>query len=153
GLDFSLALGLFLVAMALLFRLAADFGSVALDLLGRLAGGAALGFLFGLAALFDVAQPRIRKGAGARGALGLGQGRQHHAGAGVTLLLAGGRTRGTAHRRLRGGCRGLCNHGFRRMRLRAVAADAALATLLDHDLLGPAVAEALAHGARLDARL
>src|SRR5712671_1844666 len=34
-----------------------------------------------------------------------------------------------------------------------VAADAALAALLDHDLLGPAMAEALAYGARLDARL
>ena len=34
-----------------------------------------------------------------------------------------------------------------------VAADAALATLFHHDLLGPAMAEALAYGARLDARL
>jgi hypothetical protein len=34
-----------------------------------------------------------------------------------------------------------------------IAADAALATLFDHDLLGPAMAEALAHGARLDPRL
>jgi hypothetical protein len=34
-----------------------------------------------------------------------------------------------------------------------VAADAALAALFDHDLLGPAMAEALADGARLDARL
>src|SRR5882757_2014665 len=34
-----------------------------------------------------------------------------------------------------------------------IAANAALATRLDHDLLGPAMAEGLAHGARLDARL
>src|SRR4051794_4744393 len=40
--------------------------------------------------------------------------------------------------------------GFGRGR---VAANAALATFFDHDLLGPAMAEALAHGARLDARL
>src|SRR4029079_14214330 len=42
-----------------------------------------------------------------------------------------------------------------RMRLRCgrIAADTALAAFLDHDLLGPAVAEALADGARLDAWL
>jgi hypothetical protein len=40
--------------------------------------------------------------------------------------------------------------GFDDLRL---AADAALAALFDHDLLGPAVRETLAHGARLDARL
>jgi hypothetical protein len=36
---------------------------------------------------------------------------------------------------------------------RAIAADAALATLLDHDLFGAAVRKALAHGASFDARL
>jgi hypothetical protein len=39
--------------------------------------------------------------------------------------------------------------GFGRGR---VAADASLAAFFDHHLLGSAVAEALAHGARLDAR-
>src|ERR1700712_490985 len=38
-------------------------------------------------------------------------------------------------------------------RIRRVAANAALAALLDHHLLGPAMAKTLAHGARLDARL
>ena len=36
---------------------------------------------------------------------------------------------------------------------RRIAADPALAALLHHDLLGSAMAETLAHGARLDARL
>jgi len=50
--------------------------------------------------------------------------------------------------------RGLGNNRLGRMRLSGrVAADAALATLFDHDLLGAAVAEALAYGARLDTRL
>jgi hypothetical protein len=35
---------------------------------------------------------------------------------------------------------------------RSITADAALAALFDHDLLGPAVGKTLAHGARLDAR-
>src|SRR6202161_4250255 len=55
----------------------------------------------------------------------------------------------------RRGGRCLGDDRLRRMRLRrgAIAADAALATLFNHDLLGTAVAEALLHGARLDARL
>src|ERR1700736_4104006 len=40
-----------------------------------------------------------------------------------------------------------------RLACRRVAANAALAALLDHHLFGSAVAEALLHGARLDARL
>ena len=64
-------------------------------------------------------------------------------------------SRGRARRRLGGTWRAAWRrparaHGFPSRR---VAADAALAALFDHDLLGPAMAEALAHGARLDARL
>ena len=40
-----------------------------------------------------------------------------------------------------------------RLRRRGFAADAALAALFNHDLLGTAVAEALLDGARLDPRL
>src|ERR1700678_4481742 len=50
----------------------------------------------------------------------------------------------------------LADHRLRCVRCIAcgrIAADAALAPLFDHDLLGAAMAEALAHGALLDARL
>src|SRR6266853_855914 len=112
---------------------------------------AALAFLFRQPALFDVTDFGVGEGAGARAALILGQGAQHHARA---AARRGRRGRGTGHRRL-----DRCRLGGGRLRrvgrfgCGCVATDAALAALFDHDLLGTAMAEALAHGARLDARL
>ena len=155
GFEFGLALGLFVVAMALFLGLAAGFGGFAFGLLDAFAAGAALGFLFRHPPFFHFANAGIGERADARGVLVLGQRAEHHAG-GVAQrggLRAG--SRAAAERRLGGGC-GLGDDRFRRVRsfsdLR-IATDAALAALFDHHLLGPAVGEALAHGARLDARL
>src|SRR5260370_1410747 len=93
-----------------------------------------------------------RGGPGGRGrTFGPGQG-----GAEPGRIVARRRWRrgGTGQRRL--GRRRLGDDRLGRMlRLacRRVAANAALAALLDHHLFGSAVAEALFHGARLDARL
>src|SRR5581483_9483175 len=80
---------------------------------------------------------------------------QHHAGAAARRRGRRLRTcRGTAERRFGGsGGRGLGRGGLGRtcsFGRRSVAADAALAALLDHDLLGTAVRETLAHSAGLD---
>jgi len=150
GFEFGLALGFLVLAVTLFLGLAAGFGGLALGLLDAFLAVAALGFLFGEAALFDVADFRIGERAGAGGALILGQGAQHHARIAARRSRRG---RGTGERRL--GRRGLGDSRLGRMGFGrgGVAADPALAALFDHHLLGPAVAEALAHGARLDARL
>ena len=145
GFGLGLPLGFLFVAMPLLLGLAAGFGGFALDTLGAFADGAALGFVFGLATLFDFAHLGIGQRAGAGGTLVLGQGAQHDAGAGIARRR---RARRSGRRR---GWRRLCSN-LGCLWLRA-AVDAALAPLLDHDLLAAAVAEALAHGTRFDARL
>ena len=150
GLEFGLALGFLFLAVALFLGLAAGFGGFALGLLDTFLGVAALGFLFGEAPFLHVADLGVGQGAGARGTLVLSQGAQHHAAAARRCRRGGAGKR----RRFRG--RGLGNHRLRRMRriaARPVATDTALAALFDHHLLGAAVAEALAHGARLDAWL
>ena len=148
GLEFRLAFGFFVLTMAIFFGLAAGFGSLTFGLLNAFLAVAARGFNFGQLALFDIANLGVRQRAGARGTLILGQRAQHDARAARRRGCGG-----TGQRRL--DRRRLCDHGFGRLRLgcRRVAAKAALAALLDHHLLGTAVAEALAHGARLDARL
>jgi len=65
--------------MALILRLAAGFGGLALGLLDALAAGAALGFLFGLPAFFLLADPRVGQRTDARGVLVLSQRAQHDA--------------------------------------------------------------------------
>ncbi|MGY4283419.1 hypothetical protein ACVWXO_002639 [Bradyrhizobium sp. LM2.7] len=147
GLGLGLALGLLFVAVTFFLGLAAGFGGVALDALGAFADGAALGFLFGLATLLDLTHLGIGERAGTRRTLVLGQGPQHHAGTGVARRSSF--RHGTRRCSGRGRCR-LRNLGC--LRLWAVA-DPALAALFDHDLLAAAVAEALAHSARFDARL
>ncbi len=141
--------------MPLFLGLAAGFGGFALGLLDAFAAGAPLGFLFGHPPLFHLANAGVGKRADARGVFILGQRAEHYA-RGVarrSRLRAG--SRAAAERRLGGG-RGLGGNRFGRVRgfsdLR-VAADAALAALFDHHLLGAAMGETLAHGAGLDARL
>ena len=151
GFEFGLALGFLILPMALFFSLAAGFGRFTLGLLDALAAGAALGLFLRDLALFDVADLCVGECAGARRALVFGQRSQHDPGSIARLSRRAGR--GTHERRFRG--RGLGNDrlgrvGFRRSRF---ARQPALAALFDHHLLGPAVAEALAHGARLNARL
>ena len=144
GLEFGLALGFLVLAVALFLGLAAGFGGFALGLLDAFLAVAALGFLFRQPALFDVADLGVGERAGAGGALVLGQRAQHHA---RTAARRGRRRRGTGERRL--GRRGaLATRRLGRVRAfparRRIAADAALAALFDHDLLGAAMAEALA---------
>jgi len=130
--------------------LSARLGGFALGLFDAFAAGAALGFFFGEAAFLDVTDLGIGERAGACGAFILGQRAQHDAGTGARSC----RPRGAGARRLGGDGGGLCDNRLGRVRFRGrVATNAALATLFDHDLLGPAMAEALAYGARLDAWL
>jgi hypothetical protein len=121
-----------------------------LGLVHDLAAGAAARFFLGDLALFGFAHARIRQRMGACNALVVGQGAQHHAG---NLRCIG--------RRRRWRRRGLgCGAAFlRRLHRRRLGlgfgrpADAAAFDLLDHDLFAAAVTEALAHHARLGARL
>ena len=115
GFGLGLALGFLVLAVALFLGLAAGFGGFALGLLDAFLAVAALGFGFRDAALFDVANLGVGQRAGARGALVLGQGAQHHA----RIAARRGRRRGGAgHRRLGG--RGLGDDRLGRMR-RSVA--------------------------------
>src|SRR5207302_717070 len=123
--------------------------SFALGLLHAFLAVASPGFFFRQPALLAGADLGVGERAGARGTLILGQGAKHHAGTGTRRR----------RRRCRSGRRGLGRRRLggrlRRVRFRrgCITRDAALAAFLDHHLLGAAVAEALAHGARLDARL
>src|SRR5450755_4446993 len=149
GFELGLALGLLVLPVAFFLGLAAGFGGFALGLLDAFLAVAALGFLFGETTLFNVADFGVGERAGARRALVLGQGAQHHA----RIAARRRRRGGTGERRL--GRRCLGDSRFQRMAFcrGGVAADPALAAFFDHHLLGAAVAEALANGARLDARL
>ena len=99
GFEFGLALGFFVLPVAFFLGLAAGFGRFALGLLDALAAGAALGFFLRNAALFDVADFGVGERAGARRALVLGEGAQHHAG---IAARGGRRARGTGRWRRRG---------------------------------------------------
>ena len=151
GFEFGLALGFLFLPVTFFLGLAAGFGGFTFGLLDAFLAVAALGFLFREPALFDVAHLGVGQRASARGALILGQRAQHHARIAARRVRRRG---GTGHRRL--GRRRLGDHRLRRVRRLVrgrIAADAALAPFFDHDLLGAAMAEALAHGARLDAWL
>ena len=150
GFEFGLALGFLVLPVALFLGLAAGFGGFALGLLDAFLAVAAPGFLFGQPAFLDVADLGVGERAGAGRTLILGQRTQNDA---RTAARRSRRRCGTGKRRLGG--RGLGDDRLGRMGFGCgcLAADAALATLFDHHLLGPAMAEALAHGARLDARL
>src|SRR5580698_4929716 len=151
GFKFGLALGFLVVTMALFLGLAAGFGRFAFGLLDAFPAGAALGFFFRNTALFDIAQLGVGQRIGARRTLVLCEGAQDYAGIAARRRRRGG---GTSRR-----CRGrrfgwLGYNRFGRVRLSGtIPADPALAALLHHALLGPAVAEALAHGSGLDPRL
>jgi len=138
--------------VTILLGLAAGFGGFAFGLLDAFAAGAALGLFFGQPAFLDVTDLGVGQRACAGGTFILGQRAQHHAGAAAWRSGRSCRARGRCFCGRRGR---LGDDRLGRMRLRCgpVAADAALAALFDHDLLGPAVAEALADGARLDAWL
>ena len=138
------------MTVTLFLGLAAGFGGFALGLLDAFAAGAALGFLFGDPPFLDVANLGVGQRAGAGGTLVLGQRAQHDA---RIAARRGRRCRTAASApwaarawRQPARARGLPAQQARRR-------DAALAALLDHDLLGAAMAETLAHGAGLDARL
>src|SRR6202034_3863175 len=111
GFKFSLALGFFVLTVAIFLSLAASFSRFAFGLLNAFFARGALGFFFGDAPFFDVAHFGVGESAGARRALILGEGAQDDAG-----IVARGR------RRRRGaGCRcrgrrlggGLGYHRFR----------------------------------------
>src|SRR5664280_1564644 len=147
--DFAgLALGLLVVLVALFLLALARIGGFALGLVDHFAALAAASLFLGDLALFGFAHARIRQRMGARDALLVGQRAQHHAG---WLRRLGG------HRRRRGfGLGGRLPCGLDGCRLGldlGRSADAAAFDLLDHDLLAAAVTEALAHHARLVARL
>ena len=148
--DFAgLALGFFVVLAALVFLALARFGGFALGLVDDLAALAAARLFLGDLALFGFAHARIGQRMGARDALFLGQRAQHDAG---RLRLP---RRGAA----RGAALAAAAGFFARLDRRRLglglgrSADAAAFDLLDHDLLAAAMAEALAHHARLGARL
>ena len=155
GFEFGLALGFFVGAVAFFLGLAAGFGGFALGLLDAFLAVAAGGFGLGEAALFDVAHPGVGQRAGAGAAFVFGQGLQHHAGSAARRRgrRSPGATAGLVPQACGLGDHRLGRRGGRRLGRARVAADPALAALLDHHLLGPAMAEALAHGALLDARL
>ncbi len=73
GFEFGLALGLFVVAMALFLGLAAGFGGFAFGLFDAFAAGTPLGFLFRHPPFFRLANAGIGERADARGVLVLGQ--------------------------------------------------------------------------------
>ncbi len=152
GFLLGLLLRLVVVTAALVLGLLAGLGGFAFGLLDAFAAGAARGFLFGDPALFDFANLGVGKRARARVALLFGQRAQQHA----ARRVLRGRLR-PVRRGLRCGRRRPCRRGSgSRLRLdddRRIAGHAALRLLLDHHLLGAAVAEALAHGARLRPRL
>ena len=151
GFEFGLALGFFVLPVALFFGLAAGFGGFALGLFDAFLAVAALGFLFRQTPLLVVADLGVGERAGAGGAFILGQRAQHHAG---IVAWRSWRAGGTGERRPGG--RGLSHRWLRRagsFGCRRVAGETALAALFHQNLLGAAMAEALAHGARLDARL
>ena len=151
GFEFGLALGFLVLPVALFFGLAAGFGGFALGLLDAFLAVAALGFLFRQTPLFDrrgpwrrrvrwrarCVHPRSACAAPRRNCCAAQPARRRDGRAGAWRA---GPWPPSARR-------------ARSFRCRCVAADTALAALLDHHLLGPAMAEALAHGARLDARL
>ena len=147
--DFAgLALGFFVVLAAIVFVALARFGGFALGLVDDFAALPAARFFLGDLALFGFAHARIGERVGARDALFLGQRAQHDAGrlrrfgraAAGAAFGAAARLRARLDRRRLGLGLGRC-------------ADRAAFDLLDHDLLAAAMAEALAHHARLGARL
>ena len=150
GLDFGLALGFLFQPVPFFLGLAAGFGGLAFGLFDAFTAGAALGFFLGQPPFLDFAHLGVGQRAGAGGTLVFRQRAQHHAG---TAARRARRCRGAGEGGLGGRRLGDDRLGRMRFGRGRVAADAALATLFDHDLLGPAMAEALAHGARLDPRL
>src|SRR5262249_26828811 len=142
------------------FRLATGLGGFAFGLLDALTAGAALGFLFGLAPFLDLARACVRQRADAGSVFVLGQRLQHDTGGfarrrGRLRARSRAATGGSLRGDRCGRCLGAGGNRFGRCvrSLGSVATDAALAALLDHDLLGAAVRKTLAYGARLDARL
>src|SRR5216683_673568 len=79
GFELGLALGFLVLPVTFFLRLAAGFGGFAFGLLDAFLAVAALGFLFRQTPFFDVADLGVGERAGARGALILGQGAEHHA--------------------------------------------------------------------------
>ncbi len=79
GFEFGLALGFLILPVAFFFGLAAGFGGFPLGLLDAFLAVAARDFRFRQTPLFDVTDLGVGERAGARGALVLGQGPQHHA--------------------------------------------------------------------------
>ena len=146
--DFAgLALGFFLALVAIVFLALAALGGFALGALAGFADGAMTRFLFGDLALFGFAQARIAKRVGAAVALFVGEGAKHHA----RWLRRG---RGRSSRRLRcGNFRGRLRRRGSNFGSLGLGARRAALLDLDDDLLAAAVAETLAHHARLGPRL
>ena len=127
-----------------LFFVLAGVGGGALLPLAGFALGSGLGLDFGAAAIFLLASAGVDQRAGAGFALVIGEGAQHHARR-ATLrarLVLGGRRRG----RRRGGGR---RRRDGRLGLRLDLSARVPLDRLDHDRLGAAVGEALAHHAGL----
>ncbi len=153
GLILGDALALVLVAATLVVLALAGLGGFALLRFGRIALGAATGFLFLGRTIHLLAAAGIGQCVGAGIAFGIGQGPQHHAGAGragcrsatsgATLRCDLGRSRSRS--------RGL----WRRSLLLDSSAGSDGTTLdrLDHHRLRAAMGEALAHHALFDGAL
>ena len=147
--DFAgLALGFFVVLATIVFLALARLGGFALGAVAGFARGFAAGFLLGDLALFRLAHARVGKRMGACVTLLVRQRAQHHA---RWLRRLGDRRwsrgfrRGRCLARRLGG--GLLDAGLSR------PAHGAAFDLLDDDLFAAAMAKALAHHARLGARL
>ena len=156
GFGLRLALGLFVVAAALVLLALARLGGLAFDLLAGFPLVAPARILFGDPALLGFADLGIGERMGAGAALLLGQGAQHDArrlaaeARGCTLI--GGRRRGPAARHRRPAERGRGRRGSgRRLGLGLARADHAAFHLFDHHRLGAAMTETLTHHPLLDA--
>ncbi len=139
------ALGVRLARETRLFFLLAGVGGGALLALSSLAFGSGLGLGLGAAAVFLLASAGVDQRAGAGFALFLGEGAQNHARRATlrTRLMLGGRRR----RGRRGG--GRRRRRYRRLGLRLDLSARMPLDRLDHDRLGAAMGEALAHQASL----
>ena len=151
GFGFGLALGFLVLAVALFLGLAARFGGFALGLLDAFACCCGAWLLLRRGGALRRRAPCVGQRAGARRTFVLGQRAQHHAGAAARRAGGAGRAQRGASARRRPGAAASAQP--RAPRLGRVAGRRGASALLDHDRLGAAMAEALAHGARLDARL
>src|SRR5262249_21317458 len=154
GLLLGFAFGFFFVAAPIFLLALARLGSFALGALATLAVGATTRLLLGDAALLGLTQPRIVERVGAAIKFLVAERAKHDARRFCRRRRGGRRSRCGRRRSLAGGpARANACARLGRLHLHFGGAERAPLDLLDHDGLGPAVAEALPHDALLDAAL